>query len=118
MKIVGAGPRAWPGARASYNLRATLATGLTASLSSHVVATWLGLTEAIAEAHYWQTTESHYEVARNWTPVTAAHTAAVSCRNERNRQESGENTPCPNSSPGRTLQGKSLLGNDLGINSV
>lgn len=113
MKIVGAGPRAWPGARASYNLRATLATGLTASLSSHVVATWLGLTEAIAEAHYWQTTESHYEVARNWTPVTAAHTAAVSRCNAWTQRDRGENTICPNHNPDNKLQLKSFTDNRL-----
>jgi len=107
-----AGCEPWP--RPFHNLRASVATDLTASFPSHVVATWLGHTEAIAEAHYWQTTESHYEAARNWTPVTAAHTAAVSSRNERKQDERGESTICRNFSPCNHLRRKSLFDDNLG----
>ncbi|HOP76791.1 MAG TPA: hypothetical protein PLD05_04830 [Thermogutta sp.] len=33
--------------------------GPNGKFSFPVMATWLGHTEAIAEAHYWQTTEAH-----------------------------------------------------------
>jgi len=101
----------WP--RPFHNLRASLATDLTASFPSHVVAAWLGHTEAIAEAHYWQTTESHYEAARNWRPVTAAHTAAVDCRTEGTQRDKGENTICPNCNPDNKLQRKSFTDKNL-----
>ena len=52
-----AGLEPWP--RLFHNLRASLATDLTADFPQHVVAAWLGHTEAIAEAHYWQVTRDH-----------------------------------------------------------
>lgn len=106
-----AGCEPWP--RPFHNLRASVATDLTASFPSHVVATWLGHTEAIAEAHYWQTTESHYEAARNWTPITAAHTAAVGRCNAWTQRDRGENTICPNHNPDNKLQLKSFTDNRL-----
>ena len=45
------------------NMRASCATELAQTYPSYVVTKWLGHTEAVAEAHYWQVTEDHFRKA-------------------------------------------------------
>ncbi len=45
------------------NMRASCATELAQSYPSYVVTSWLGHSQAIAEAHYWQVTEDHFQKA-------------------------------------------------------
>lgn len=53
-----AGVEVWP--KLWQNLRASRATELADAFPSHVCASWLGHTEAIADAHYRQTTDAHF----------------------------------------------------------
>ncbi len=48
----------WP--RLRHNLRSSCQTELTETFPSHVVTTWLGNSERIAEKHYLQVLDSHF----------------------------------------------------------
>lgn len=69
--ILRAGVEPWP--KLWQNLRATRATELAEQYPSHVATAWMGHTQAIAEAHYWQTRESYFDAAVN--PESAHHLA-------------------------------------------
>lgn len=45
------------------NMRASAATELAQSYPAYVVTKWMGHTQAVAEAHYWQVTEEHFQKA-------------------------------------------------------
>ena len=62
----------WP--KVWHNLRSSRQTELTDIFPSHVVTAWLGNSEKVAEAHYLQVLDSHFEKARN-LPVEALHKA-------------------------------------------
>ena len=51
----------WP--KLFVNLRSTRVAELCESFPSHVVASWAGHSEQIAQRHYLQTTEAHFEKA-------------------------------------------------------
>ena len=59
--IKRAGLVAWP--RAWHNLRSSRQTELTETFPSHVVTAWLGNSERIAEKHYLQVLDSHFDKA-------------------------------------------------------
>jgi hypothetical protein len=52
-----------PWQRLFHNLRASRQTELADQFPSHVVADWLGNSQAIADRHYLQTTEAHFRRA-------------------------------------------------------
>jgi integrase len=56
-----AGVKPWP--RLFQNLRASRETELAESYPLHVVCEWIGNTARVAEAHYLQVTEEHYQRA-------------------------------------------------------
>jgi hypothetical protein len=57
----------WP--KLWHNLRATRQTELMERFSSHVVCKWMGNSRAIAQEHYLQVTEEHYEQATMTTDL-------------------------------------------------
>lgn len=59
--IKRAGLVAWP--RAWHNLRSSRQTELTETFPSHFVTAWLGNSERIAEEHYLQVLDSHFDRA-------------------------------------------------------
>ena len=62
LKIIArAGLTAWP--KAFHNLRASRQTELEDKFPSHVVCAWLGNSRSVAEKHYLQVTEEHFEKA-------------------------------------------------------
>ncbi len=73
--IKRAGLVAWP--RAWHNLRSSRQTELTETFPSHVVTAWLSNSERIAEKHYLQVLDSHFDRAvQDGTPEKAAQKAA------------------------------------------
>ncbi len=60
-----AGLTPWP--RLWHNLRASRQTELVEEFPAHVVSAWLGNTERIAEKHYLQVLDSHFEKAAQKT---------------------------------------------------
>jgi len=64
-----AGVQPWP--RLFHNLRASRQTELTNDYPTHVVADWLGNSPAIAQRHYLQTTEEHFQRAAGGATVGA-----------------------------------------------
>ena len=87
--ITAAGLTAWP--RLWHNLRASRQTELESHHPSHVVCSWLGNSEAVAQKHYLQVRDSDYDkalekVVRN--PVRAMTTDAANVR-----QGEGDDTP-------------------------
>ena len=73
--IKRAGLVAWP--RAWHNLRSSRQTELTETFPSHVVTAWLGNSERIAEKHYLQVLDSHFDRAvQDNTPEKAAQKQA------------------------------------------
>jgi hypothetical protein len=56
-----AGLTPWP--KLFVNLRATRATELSEQYPGHVVAAWLGHSEAIGQEHYLRTTDEHFSRA-------------------------------------------------------
>ena len=71
--IKRAGLKPWP--KALQNLRLTRSTELRDVYPSHLVAAWLGHTEAVADAHYGQVTEEHFEAAAGQHAANALHYA-------------------------------------------
>ncbi|WP_375154915.1 tyrosine-type recombinase/integrase [Stratiformator vulcanicus] len=59
--IKRAGLNPWP--KLFHNLRATRQTELQEEFPSHVVCSWIGNTQSIAQKHYLQVTEDHFEQA-------------------------------------------------------
>ena len=57
--VRAAGLEPWP--KLFQNLRATWATELAGTAPDHVAAAWLGHCEAIANKHYRQVTDEHFE---------------------------------------------------------
>src|SRR5262249_18781856 len=56
------------------NMRASCATELAQTHPAYVVTAWLGHSQAVAEAHYWQVTEDHFKkAAQNPAQQTAAN---------------------------------------------
>ena len=70
--IKKAGLTPWP--RLFHNLRASCQTDLTERFPSHVVCDWIGNSEAVAKAHYLQTTDQHFATAAAM-PATAKSVA-------------------------------------------
>lgn len=64
-----AGLKRWP--RLWHNLRSSAQTDLADRFPAHVVCEWLGNTKAVAESHYLQVTDDHFEAAQN--PAQQAH---------------------------------------------
>ena len=56
-----AGLTPWP--RLFHNLRSTRQTELTEKFPAHVVSAWIGNTERMAQNHYLQVTDTHFEQA-------------------------------------------------------
>jgi len=59
--LIAAGVVPWP--KTFVNLRASCRTDLQERFPDHVVNTWLGQSSRVAERHYLQTTEAHWERA-------------------------------------------------------
>ncbi len=59
--LTRAGIHPWP--RLWHNLRSSAQTDLANKLPAHVVCEWLGNTQAVAQQHYLQVTETHFEIA-------------------------------------------------------
>ena len=65
----------WP--RHWHNLRSSCQTELTETFPSHVVTTWLGNSERIAEKHYLQVLDAHFaRAAQDDSSAKAAHIPA------------------------------------------
>lgn len=65
MRIIRrAGLTPWP--KLFQNLRATRATEIKRRFGEHLACMWLGHTQEVAEAHYWQTTARDVEDAMAW----------------------------------------------------
>jgi integrase len=73
--IKRAGIVAWP--RLFHNLRASRQTELTDQFPAHVVASWLGNTERVAQQHYLQVTDKHFQDAIRGTGTVVAATEPV-----------------------------------------
>ena len=56
-----AGLKPWP--RIFHNLRASRQTELEAQHPTHVVCSWIGNSPAVAQKHYLQVTDDHFEKA-------------------------------------------------------
>ena len=87
--IKRAGLKPWP--KLFQNLRASRATELVNSFPGHVAAAWLGHCEAIAEKHYWQVTDDHFEQA-----ISAAQNPAQQAHGMGRKVSHGKNGDFPN----------------------
>jgi hypothetical protein len=79
-----AGLTEWP--RLWHNLRASRQTELVEEFPAHVVSAWLGNTERIAEKHYLQVLDSHFEKAAQKTAQSEP---------ELTRNDASEHPPVP-----------------------
>ena len=97
--IKRAGVTPWP--KLFHNLRSTRQTELTEKFPSHVVCAWLGNSRAVAQDHYLQVTDAHFDKAVTGAekqPEQAAQNpaqyAAASAGNDREQVEAkNENRP-------------------------
>ena len=83
-----AGVSAWP--KLFHNLRSTRQTELAERYPIHVVCAWLGNSRAVAQAHYLQVTDAHFEQAAN--PKKAAQKAAQSTASRKGRKQAKAET--------------------------
>jgi len=72
--IAKAGLKPWP--KTFHNLRSTRQTELTETFPAHVVCEWLGNSRVIAQSHYLQVLDSHFEKAATAPKQEAAQIAA------------------------------------------
>ena len=84
--ITAAGLQEWP--RLFHNLCSSRQTELVERFPSHVVCGWLGNSEEIAKAHYYQITDAHFTQA---TAQSESITAASP--NQRPRNNAAANEP-------------------------
>lgn len=70
-----AGLKPWP--KPFHNLRASWETELAATFPLHVVCDWIGNSERIADRHYLQVTDEHFETAK----TGAAKSDAIALQN-------------------------------------
>ena len=95
-------------------MRASCATELAQSYPAYVVTAWLGHSQAVAEASYWQVTEDHFKRAAKGSAESGAKEAQnraqqVHVGNRRDSQLSPENASgeaflLPRASSGETVQ--------------
>ena len=69
--LKGAGIEQWP--RLFVNLRSTRRTELDDEFPSHVVDAWLGHSSKVAEKHYKQVTDSHFELGAKFGSHAGPH---------------------------------------------
>ncbi len=90
--IARAGQQPWP--RLFHNLRATRQTELSERFPGHVVCDWMGNSQRVADRHYLQTTDSHFEKAldENETAGSKAVQKAVQSAHGKGNQGSSRRT--------------------------
>ena len=106
--IKRAGLVPWP--RAWHNLRSSRQTELTETFPSHVVTAWLGNSERIAEKHYLQVLDTHFEKAVTADCMHDCMQNGVQLAGKELQREQADNKKAPD------LQGitASYFGNPLG----
>lgn len=82
-----AGIKPWP--KLWHNLRSSAQTDLADKFPIHVVCDWLGNTRIIAQNHYLQTTDEHFEKANQKAAQKAAHQPAEMSRIGKKLDEAG-----------------------------
>jgi hypothetical protein len=77
----------WP--KLFQNLRSTRQTELAESFPSHVVCDWMGNSEKVADQHYLQVNDGHFEAACSALQNPVQHTPASDCieSHEENRSD-------------------------------
>ena len=75
-RIIGrAGLAPWP--KLFQNLRSTRETELAETFPIHVVCEWIGNSQAVAQKHYLQVTDAHFEAAKKAAQNPAQQAAAM-----------------------------------------
>ena len=82
-----AGVQAWP--KLWHNMRSSRQTELTEEFPSHVVTSWMGNSERIADRHYLQVLDSHFKKAAR----PRARAVSESTRNDAHGEPGNEKTP-------------------------
>ena len=81
-RIIGrAGLNPWP--KLFQNLRSTRETELAEAFPIHVVCEWIGNSQAVAQKHYLQVTDAHFEAAKKAAQNPAQQAAATAGMEER-----------------------------------
>ncbi len=86
--IERAGLTPWP--RLWHNMRASRQTELVEEFPAHVVSSWLGNTERVAEKHYLQVLDSHFEKAAQIPARTVRESTVLEAHGDTENKE----TPC------------------------
>ncbi len=73
--LKGAGIKQWP--RLFVNLRSTRRTELGDEFPSHIVDAWMGHSAKVADKHYKQVTDNHFELGAKFGSHTLTDTVAV-----------------------------------------
>lgn len=98
LKIIRrAGLDAWP--KPWQNLRATRATELAEIFPSHVAAAWLGHSEAVADEHYRQVTDDHFDRATKGAKTSSPECSALHVALQSGTELSGSEQPQPLATP-------------------
>jgi len=85
--ITRAGVKPWP--KLFHNLRATRQTELAESYPIHVVCAWLGNTQAVAQNHYLQVVDAHFEKG---AAQSGAESGALAAQNAAQRPPASNRT--------------------------
>ena len=83
LKVAGVKP--WP--KLFVNLRSTRRTELQEQFPDHVVNRWMGHSGKVAERHYLQVTDEHWERASNLSPTRPPITAQTGSISEKQKQK-------------------------------
>jgi integrase len=97
--ISRAGLEPWP--KLFHNLRSSRQTELAETFPAHVVCAWLGNTQAVAQAHYLQVTQAHFDRAAATsvaTPDSAAQNPAQQAHEKGGNASQPVQTPNKNHS--------------------
>ena len=91
MKIIErAGLKPWP--KLFQNMRASRQTELEETFPTHVVCKWMGNSPKVAQKHYLQVTDSHFEKAtQNPTQQASANDGTASLSTSDDIEEAPEN---------------------------
>jgi len=90
-----AGLTPWP--KTFQNLRSSRETELIEQWPAHIVCAWIGHTKKVAQEHYLQVTDEHYERAAGAAQNAAQYPAEQACTGEKADSEDNQETvilPC------------------------
>jgi hypothetical protein len=97
-----------PWSRLFHNLRATRQTELAEDFPAHVICSWIGNTERVAQNHYLQVTDLHFQKAAQYPAESTGKDEKAESGKRDNKQDLQGVTDQYGSAPAKTIAATGL----------